>query len=58
MTTPIDLTPEQQKAFASIINLRKLYAETGCQTNKTQTAILRSLNAADLTAVANALAQQ
>lgn len=56
MTQP--LTPAQQQAYTTILNLRKLTAETGTITRRSQNDILQALNSEDLGAVANALAQQ
>ena len=52
-----DLTPTQQKALTTILNLRKLTKETGTFTTRAQNDILRSLSSDDLAAVANALAK-
>ena len=55
--TVTPLTPSQEQAYSTIINLRKLTEETGTRTTKAQNDILRALNSLDLAAVANALAQ-
>jgi cytochrome c553 len=54
--TRIELTPSQQKALTTILNLRKLSRESGTITTRAQNAVLRALNDADIAAVANALA--
>jgi hypothetical protein len=57
MITTEPLTPVQQKALTTILNLRKLTKESGTQTTRAQNDVLRALNSADISAVANALAQ-
>jgi len=54
--TRTDLTQQQQEAFTTILNLRKLTTETGTITTRAQNDVLRSLSSQDLAAVANALA--
>jgi hypothetical protein len=58
MTLTEPLSEAQQKAFTTIINLRRLTRETGTFTTKAQNEVLRALNSEDIAAVANALAQQ
>jgi hypothetical protein len=58
MTTTETLTPTQQKAFNTILNLRRLTRETGTITTRAQNDVLRALNSIDIAAVANALADQ
>ncbi len=55
-TTTNTLTPSQDQAYQTILNLRKLTRETGTITTKAQNDILRALDSADLAAIANALA--
>ena len=52
------LTPQQQRALTTILNLRRLTAETGTRTTRAQNDVLRALNSVDIAAVANALAQK
>jgi hypothetical protein len=56
--TAIELTPSQQKAFTTILNLRKLTRETQTITTRAQNDVLRALNSTDIAAVANALAAE
>lgn len=56
--TRTDLTPEQQQALTTILNLRKLTKESGTITTRAQNDVLRALSSADIAALANALAQQ
>lgn len=53
----LELTPTQQDALTTILNLRKLTRETGTRTTIAQNDVLRALNSSDLAAVANALAK-
>lgn len=55
--TRTELTPTQQKALSTILNLRKLTKETGTITTRAQNDILRALPSVDLAAVANELAK-
>jgi hypothetical protein len=55
--TRTELTPEQQQALTTILNLRKLTKESGTITTRAQNDVLRALNSADIAALANALAQ-
>jgi len=52
-----ELTPEQDQALTTILNLRKLTRETGTITTRAQNDVLRALTSVDLAAVANALAK-
>jgi hypothetical protein len=58
MTTIETLTPSQQKALTTILNLRRLTKESGTITTRAQNDVLRALSSVDIAAVANALAQQ
>jgi hypothetical protein len=51
------LTPSQQQAYTTILNLRTLTRETGTISTRAQNDVLRALNSSDLAAVANALAK-
>jgi hypothetical protein len=55
MDTTTELTAAQQTALNTILNLRRLTAETGTKTTRAQNDTLQSLNSTDLAAVANAL---
>jgi hypothetical protein len=55
--TKTELTPAQQTALTTILNLRRLTEETGTRTTRGQNDILRALDSIDLAAVANALAK-
>ena len=55
MNTTTELTAAQQTVLNTILNLRRLTAETGTKTTRAQNDILQSLNSTDLAAVANAL---
>jgi hypothetical protein len=57
MTNELKLTTAQQTALTTILNLRRLTAETGTRTTRAQNDILRALASTDLAAVANALAE-
>jgi hypothetical protein len=57
MTTET-MSPAAQHALTTIRNLRKLTAQTGTRTTRSQNEVLQSLNSADLAAVANALANE
>jgi hypothetical protein len=57
MTQQLQLTPTQQKALTTILNLRKLTKDTGTFTTRAQNDCLRALNSVDIAAVANALAE-
>ncbi len=50
-----ELTPYQQDMVDKIRALRKLFHETGFRSNKSQTALLGSLNPTDLAAVVQTL---
>ncbi len=52
------LTPSQQKALTTILNLRKLTRESGTITTRAQNDVLRALSSTDIAAVANALAAE
>ena len=52
-----ELTPFQKDIVDKIKALRKLFKETGFRSNKSQTALLGSLNPTDLAAVVQALEQ-
>jgi len=52
------LTPSQQKALTTILNLRRLTKESGTITTRAQNNVLRALNSTDIAAVANALAAE
>jgi hypothetical protein len=56
METKPELTAAQQTALNTILNLRRLTAETGTRTTRAQNDVLRALDSVDLAAVANALA--
>ena len=49
------MTAQAQEALNTILNLRKLTAESGTRTTRAQNDILRSLNSQNIAAVANAL---
>jgi hypothetical protein len=51
-----ELSPSQEQALITILNLRKLTRETGTITTRAQNDILRALSSKDIAAVANALA--
>ena len=55
-TSRPELTPTQQQALHTILNLRKLTRDTGTFTTRAQNSVLRSLSDADLAAVASVLA--
>jgi hypothetical protein len=57
MMNELKLTPAQQIALTTILNLRRLTEETATRTTRAQNDILRALNSVDLAAVANALAK-
>ena len=52
------LTPNQQHALITILNLRKLTKETGTISTRAQNDVLRKLSSEDLAVIANALALQ
>lgn len=58
MKSTTELTPTQQKAFDTIINLRTLTRDTGTITTRAQNDVLRALNSIDIAAVANRLAER
>jgi hypothetical protein len=57
-TSPPVLSPTQEQALNTILNLRKLTRETGTISTRAQNSVLRTLNDLDLAAVANALATE
>ena len=56
--TQSELTPAQEQALETILNLRTLTRDIGTFTTRAQNAVLRALNETDLAAVANALASR